>query len=134
MTVDAFGLIEWTPDATQAGGRGHPVEAAVIAPDGQGIKQTFAVVVAERGAVSSGAALLVGRAEPDHGSAGDQRRLVGFFRPGNGFLNRRRIVAVDIADVPPGGLETRQLVSRCRQAGGAVDRNAVVVKQYDKLG
>ncbi len=68
MTIDANGLIEWTPETTQAGGRGHPVEVAVIAPDGQGMRQAFTVIASERAHLMGtdeagrdlGAALLLG--------------------------------------------------------------------------
>ena len=48
MTVDTDGLIAWTPEAAQAGGRGHLVEIVAVGPDGQGSKQAFALIAAER--------------------------------------------------------------------------------------
>ena len=48
MTVNADGLIDWTPEAAQAGGLGQSVEVAVVAPDGQGSRQAFTVIASER--------------------------------------------------------------------------------------
>ncbi len=48
MAIDDAGLIQWTPEAAQAGGRGHAVEVTAVGPDGQGSRQAFTIIVSER--------------------------------------------------------------------------------------
>ena len=76
---------------------------------------------------------LMRRAEADGRLAGDHRRLVGALRGVNGFADRFGIEPVDVACVPAGGFETGDLVDRIGERGLAVDRNAVVVVEDDKL-
>ena len=48
MAIDADGLIQWTPDASQAGGLGHTVDVAAVGADGRGARQIFTIIVSER--------------------------------------------------------------------------------------
>ena len=74
------------------------------------------LLLAQRRAVGLLAALLVGSAIADDGLAGDQRRLVRRLRLGERGLDLSRIVAVDAANGPAGGLEALQLVGGGRKA------------------
>ena len=90
-------------------------------------------VGAERRAVALLRAGLGGRAVADDGAASDERRPVGLLRGFDGARDRRRIVAVDAARGPAGGLKALYLIDRIGQRQRAVDRDAVVVEQHDEL-
>ncbi len=79
-------------------------------------------------------AFLGRRAEADPGLAGDQPRLgaVGFGRRQR-LRNRLGIVPVDGKGGPARGLEAGDLVFAGREAGRAVNRDAVIVEQHDQL-
>ncbi len=87
---------------------------------------------AERRAVGGRGALLVGRAEADHGPAGDQGRprilLGGLDRS----RNCRRIMAIHAHGMPVIGLEALDHIVRAGEVGRAVDRDAIVVEQHDQ--
>jgi hypothetical protein len=92
-------------------------------------------LVAQRGAVASLGARLVGRALADHGLAADERGARGV---GTGALDRRgdgsRIVAVHVGhDLPAVGLEAPRRVVAEPALDVAVDRDAVVVVEGDEL-
>ena len=73
-------------------------------------------------------------AEADDGLAGDHRRLVGDGAGGgDGVADRIGVVAVDLLDVPAGGAEALDLDVGDRKAGGAVDRDRIVVPERDQM-
>ena len=67
------------------------------------------------------------------GFAGDQGRLLVALGPIQRRVNLGHVMAVDGPHLPTTGGKTRQLVGGVRQRDLAVDRNAVVVPQYDQL-
>ena len=80
------------------------------------------------------AALQVGGALADDGLAADQGRLVGFFRGGDGGVDRVDIVTIDRTDhVPAVRLEALRRVVLKPAFHVAVNRDAVVVVHDDQL-
>ncbi|MFQ5571726.1 MAG: ABC transporter permease [Rhodothermales bacterium] len=47
MEIDAAGLIQWTPEAQEANGRGVEVKVAAIGTNGTGSQQSFSIIVSE---------------------------------------------------------------------------------------
>src|SRR5690606_36154626 len=84
-------------------------------------------------AVDAGGVLLVGRAETDHGAAGDERRARAPHRLVEGGADLVGVMAVAAVDGPARGLEPLPLVGRVREAHPTVDRDAVVVPEHDEL-
>ena len=82
---------------------------------------------------SSGAGL-GRRAEADRGAAGDHRGLP-VLRLGRGDRGRDgdRILAVDMLDMPMGGLEPEQLVIIHGERRVALDRDMVVIVEIDDI-
>ena len=77
-------------------------------------------------------ALLVGRAETDHGPAGDHGRpSIGAGRF-NGFRDGVLVMTVDGLHMPAGRLEPLVLVGRGGKIGLAVDCDLVVVPEKDQ--
>ncbi len=84
--------------------------------------------------MGGGGSLLVGRAVPYDGLAGDEGRTIGvcsrFERAGDGF----GVVAIDAFDRPAVGLEAFELVRRIGQGDLSIDGDAVVIPQQSELG
>jgi len=92
------------------------------------------LVGAQRRAVALFLALLVRRAETDHGLAADQGRLVALARGIDGGLDLVGVMPVDVADhLPAIGLEALRGVVGEPAVDLAVDGNAVVVVEGDQL-
>src|SRR5262249_1564460 len=89
---------------------------------------------AERGAVGLLGPCLARRAEADDGAAGDQRGPVARLHLLERLRDRLGIVPVDARRHPAGGLEALDLIDGIRKRQRTVDRDGVVVEQYDQLG
>ena len=88
----------------------------------------------ERGTVGFFRAGLGGRAAGDDRAALDQGRALGLPAGGlEGLGDGRRVVAVDVQDVPAVGLEALADVLGEGEVGGAVDGDRVVVVEIDQL-
>ncbi len=77
-------------------------------------------------------ALLAGRAVADQGAASDHRGAGILLGCRNGVGHALRIMAVHARDVPAGGRESQELVSRRGECGRPVDGNGVVVPKHDQ--
>src|SRR5262249_61366491 len=88
---------------------------------------------AEGGAGGLRGACLARRAEADDGAAGDQRGPLARLRLLERLGDRLGIVPVDARRRPAGGLEALDLIDGIRKRQRTVDRDGVVVEQYDQL-
>jgi hypothetical protein len=120
------------PDGAPAGKHVVGDDEGIMWPiEGRAGQRDF--LVAKGRAVRARRSAFVGRAVSDGGLGGDQRRLVRGLGLGDRGGDGIGVVAVDRERVPAQRLEPRDLIVRNGQAGGPVDRDAVIVKEHDQL-